>query len=72
MLGKNERYVIRKGGSFLRGIPYEDSNFCRWGWSPYDGFQSESFDAAIIVAKRLGAEVMVFDRLTGDISGGWK
>lgn len=72
MLGKNERYVIQKENEFLMGMPYDDSMFCRWSASPYDGYQSKSFNTAIRVAKQLGAKVMVFNKLTGDVSGGWK
>ena len=72
MLTKNERYVIQKGRCFLMGLPYDDSAFCRYTNSPYDGWQSKSFNTSIRVAKQIGAKVVVFNRLTGDLSGGWK
>lgn len=72
MLAKHERYIIRKGNDFLMGCPYDDSAYCRWSNSPYNGWQSKSFNTAIRVAGMLGAKVVKFNRLTGDVSGGWK
>lgn len=54
------------------GCPYDDNAYCRWTNSPYDAYNGKSFNTAIRVAKRLGAKVVVFNRLTGTVSGGWK
>ena len=72
MLLKNERYIVQKGKKFLMGKPYDDSAFCRFSSSPYDGWQSRNFNECIVIAKQIGGKVMLFNRLTGDLSGGWK
>ena len=72
MLIGHERYIIQKGRLFLMGVPYDDTSYCRWTNSPYDAYNGKSFNTAIRVAKRLGAKVVVFNRLTGTVSGGWK
>lgn len=72
VVSSNERYIIQKGKEFLMGCPYEDSDFCRWSNSPYNGWQSKSFNTAIMIVGMLGAKVVKFNRLTGNVSGGWK
>lgn len=72
MLAKHERYIVQKGRLFLVGCPYDDTSYCRWSNSPYDGYQTEKFSKAIGVAKAIGGKVMVLNRLNGDLTGGWK
>ena len=72
MLLKHERYIIQRRGEFLVGKPFEDSAYCRFSNSPYDGWQCRDFNAAIKVAKELGGKVVIFNRLNGNIHGGWK
>ena len=72
MLIGHERYIIQKGKEYLVSRPYDDTAFCRYSISPYDAYNGKSFNTAISVAKKLGGKVVIFNRLTGEIRGGWK
>lgn len=72
MLMGSERYVIRKGRQYLVGCPYEDTAYCRFSPSPWDGWKCREFDTALRIAKAIGGKVMRFNQLTGQTEGGWK
>ena len=72
MLIGHERYIIQKGKEYLVGMPYDDTAFMRYSNSTYDAYRTKSFNTAIRVARMIGGKVVVFNRLTGEVHGGWK
>lgn len=69
MLGKNEHYVVYVKGEFLVALPYVGS--ARFSNSAYDGYPFDDFIVAQRYAKFFGGQVMIHNRLNGNLAGGW-
>lgn len=72
MLLKHEKYIIRKGNRYLVGCPYDDTSYCRYSDSKYDGTRMKDFNKAIRIAKLIDGRVMKLNELTGTLEGGWR
>lgn len=72
MLESYENYVVLKGTEYVVGVPYSDTGFIRMSISAYDGYPFPDFVSALRIAKVIGGLVMILNRLTGEVRGGWQ
>ena len=72
MLGKNEKYIIRKSGQYLVGNPFNSEAFCNLRVSCYDAYRMTDFNIALCIARYIDGKVFKFNPVTGVMEGGWR
>ena len=72
MLQANEHYIVCVNNEYLVACPYAGSVFTRFSNSPYDAYAFDDFIIAQRYASLFNGTVMIHNRITGDLTGGWQ